>query len=129
MSVQLICLFTTEQELDHMIEMILKTYELAYKKIFVLEIDGSDELVCSFNINKSEHIKRMLPGAMIVHRRKETNTLFTVNSLNALIKQENGGILDTAYAVDWTKYSNQFLIASNNELRCLKTKVYQIINI
>ena len=61
--------------------------------------------------------------------RKETNTLFTVNSLNALIKQENGGILDTSYAIDWSKYANQFLIASNNELRCLKTKVYQIINI
>ena len=129
MSVQLICLFTTESELDHTIEMIGKTYELAYKKIFILSIEASDELVCSFNINKSEHIKRMLPGAMIVHRRKETNTLFTVNSLNALIKQENDGILDTSYVIDWSKYSNQFLIASNNELRCLKTKVYQIINI
>lgn len=129
MSVQLICLFTTESELDHTIEMIGKTYELAYKKIFILSIEASEELVCSFNINKSEHIKRMLLGAMIVHRRKETNTLFTVNSLNALIKQENGGILDTSYAIDWSKYANQFLIASNNELRCLKTKVYQIINI
>jgi hypothetical protein len=129
MSVQLICLFTTEEELDHTLEMIGKTYDLAYKKIFVLTIEDSDELVCSFNINKSDHIKRMLPGAMIVHRRKETNTLFTVNSLNALIKQENGGILDTSYTVDWSKYANQFLIASNNELRSLKTKVYQIINI
>ena len=129
MSVQLICLFTTEQDLDHTINMIGKTYELAYKKIFVLSIEESDELVCSFNINKSERIRRMLPGAMIVHRRKETNTLFTVNSLNALIKQENDGILDTSYVVDWNKYANQFLIASNNELRCLKTKVYQIINI
>jgi hypothetical protein len=129
MSVQLVCLFTTEQELDHIITMIEKTYDLVYKKIFVLSIEDSDELICSFNINKATHIKRMLPGAMIVHRRKETNTLFTVNSLNVLVKQENDGILDTNYAIDWTKYSNQFLIASNNELRQLKTKVYQIINI
>jgi hypothetical protein len=129
MSVQLICLFTTESELDHTLMMIGKTYELAYKKIFILSIEASDELVCSFNIHKSDHIKRMLPGAMIVHRRKETNTLFTVNSLNALIKQENNGILDTSYIIDWNKYANQFLIASNNELRCLKTKVYQIISI
>lgn len=129
MSVQLVCLFTVEQDLDHTIIMIEKTYDLVYKKIFILSIEGSEELICSFNINKATIIKRMLPGAMIVHRRKETNTLFTVNSLNVLVKQENNGILDTSYVIDWSKYSNQFLIASNNELRQLKTKVYQIIKI
>lgn len=66
---------------------------------------------------------------MLVHRKKETNTLYTINSLNALIRKENDGILDNSYSVDWTKYSNALLVTSNNELKVLNTKVYQIINL
>lgn len=66
---------------------------------------------------------------MLVHRKKETNTLYTINSLNALIRKENDGILDSSYSVDWTKYSNALLVTSNNELKVLNTKVYQIINL
>ena len=66
---------------------------------------------------------------MLVHRKKETNTLYTINSLNALIRKENDGILDSKYSVDWTKYANALLVTSNNELKVLNTKVYQIINL
>ena len=66
---------------------------------------------------------------MLVHRKKETNTLYTINSLNALIRKENDGILDNKYSVDWTKYANALLVTSNNELKVLNTKVYQIINL
>ena len=66
---------------------------------------------------------------MLVHRKKETNTLYTINSLNALIRKENDGILDSSYSVDWTKYSNALLVTSNNDLKVLNTKVYQIINL
>jgi len=66
---------------------------------------------------------------MLVHRKKETNTLYTINSLNALIRKENDGILDNKYSVDWAKYANSLLVTSNNELKVLNTKVYQIINL
>jgi len=108
--------------------MISKTYEVVYKRIFVLSIDSSEELICSFNVEKGNH-RKQLPAAMLVHRKKETNTLYTINSLNALIRKENDGILDNKYSVDWTKYSNALLVTSNNELKVLNTKVYQIINL
>ena len=47
--VQLICLFTAEETLDHTVSMIVKTYEVVYDRIFVLSIEESKELVCSFN--------------------------------------------------------------------------------
>lgn len=128
MSIQLICLFTVEEELDHTTSMISKTYEVIYNRIFVLSIEESPELVCSFNIEKG-NVRKQLPGAMLVHRKKETNTLYTINSLNALIRSENNGIVDTSYSVDWSKYSNALLVTSNNELKVLKTKVYQIFNL
>ena len=126
--VQLICLFSTEEQLDSTIVMIDKTYEVVYKRIFVLSIESSPELVCSFNIEKGVY-KKQLPGAMLVHRKKETNTLYTINSLNALIRKENNGILDNSFSVDWSKYANSLLVTSNNDLKVLQTKVYQIINL
>lgn len=126
--IQLICLFTGEEELDHTVVMISKTYEVIYNRIFVLSIEENPELVCSFNIEKG-NIRKQLPGAMLVHRKKETNTLYTINSLNALIRFENNGIVDPNYSVNWGNYSNALLVTSNNELKILKTKVYQIINL
>ena len=93
-----------------------------------MSIEGSTELICSFNVDKDNQ-RKQLPGAMLVHRKKDTNTLYTINSLNALIKAENNGILDLKFPVEWTKYSNALLVTSNNELKVLKTKVYQIINL
>ena len=126
--IQLICLFTTEDTLDHTCSMIVKTYEVVYNRIFVLSIKQSEELVCSFNVEKEKQFKQ-LPGAMLVHRKKETNTLYTINSLNALIRKENNGIADSKYSVDWTKYSNSLLVTSNNDLKVLQTDVYQIIKV
>ena len=125
---QLICLFTTEPDIDHTVLLVSKTYEVIYKRIFVLSIEESEELVCSFNVEKG-NIRKQLPGAMLVHRKKETNTLYTINSLNALIRKDNNGIVDANFSVDWTQYSNSLLVTSNNELKVLKTKVFQIINL
>jgi hypothetical protein len=125
---QLICLFTTEPELDYTVGMIDKTYDIVFKRIFILAIEESEELICSFNIEKG-NVRKQLPGAMLVHRKRDTNTMYTINSLNSLVKSENNGILDTNYSVDWTKYRNSLLITSNNELKVLKTKVYQIVNL
>lgn len=126
--VQLICLFTIEPDIDHTVSMISRTYEVVYKRVFVLSIDGSEEYICSFNVEKGNH-RKQLPGAMLVHRKKETNTMYTINSLNALIKKENNGVVDSTYSIDWSKYANSLLVTSNNDLKVLNTKVYQIINL
>ena len=84
--VRLLCLFTGEPELDYTLGMIQKTYQVVYKRIFVLSIIDSDELVCSFNVDKNVNQKQ-LPAAMLVHRKKETNTLYTLNAMNKLIAE------------------------------------------
>ena len=60
--VQLICLFTAEETLDHTVSMIVKTYEVVYDRIFVLSIEESKELVCSFNVGKGNglYMKKQL---------------------------------------------------------------------
>jgi hypothetical protein len=114
--------------MDHTLDMIPRSYTILFNRIFVLSIQDSEEYVCSFNIEKGNH-SQQLPGAMLVHRKKETNTLYTINSLNALIRYENDGNLDLNYTVDWANYRNSFLLTSKNNLKILKTKLYQIINL
>ena len=129
--IQLICLFTTEPTLDHTVSMIVKTYDVVYKRVFILSIDNSDELVCSFNVAKGNGLftKKQLPNAMLVHRKKETNTLYTINSLNALIRSKTNGMVDVNYSINWNEYQNSMLVTSDGSLKILKTNLYQIINI
>ena len=125
---QLVCVFSVKENLDYTTNIIESTYLVLFKKIFILGIEDSNEFVCSFNIDK-EMQRKQLPNAMLVHRKRETNTIYTINSLNALIKYQNNGVLDKSFKIDWANYSNGILLLSNNEIKFLRTYLYQIINV
>jgi hypothetical protein len=65
----------------------------------------------------------------IVHRKKETNTLYTINALNDLIKKLNGGVVDPSYRVNWQHYKNCILLTNHIELKQFNTKVYKIVEL
>ena len=125
---QLVCVFSVKENLDYTTNIIESTYLVLFKKIFILGIEDSNEFVCSFNIDK-EMQRKQLPNAMLVHRKRETNTIYTINSLNALIKHQNNGVIDKSFKIDWANYSNGILLLSNNEIKFLRTYLYQIINV
>ena len=125
---QLVCVFAVKDNLDYTTNIIESTYLVLFKKIFILGIEDSEEFVCSFNIDK-EMQRKQLPNAMLVHRKRETNTIYTINSLNALIKYQNNGVLDKSFKIDWANYLNGILLLSNNEIKFLRTYLYQIINV
>ena len=125
---QLVCVFSQKENLDYTTNIIESTYFVLFKKIFILGIEDSEEFICSFNIDK-EMQRKQLPNAMLVHRKRDTNTIYTINSLNALIKQQNNGVLDKSFKIEWANYSNGILLLSNNELKFLTTYLYQIINV
>ena len=83
MKTQLLCTFTNEESFETIVEKVF-TYDLFSRKIFVLKLEPSKELVVSYNIiPNNEH--RFLPNTIMVHRKKETNTMYTINALNRLI--------------------------------------------
>lgn len=110
------------------LERIKNTYNICFGKIFVLTIDGKDELLCTFNIEKGNTNKQM-PGAILLHRKKETNTLYTINSLNAIIKKENNNVLDTRYQINWGTYNNSLILTVNGQVNSYPTKIYKIITL
>lgn len=100
-----------------------------YKKIFVLESPDSEEFLCTYNIEIEGSSIKVLQNTILLHRKKETNTLYTINSLNLLIKSLNEGVLDTSYRINWPDYRNTVLLSQGDELKKLSTKIYKIVNV
>jgi hypothetical protein len=125
---KLFCTFSKESDIENLIDNITNQYTVLYNKIFILEIKDSDELVCTYNIDYN-NINSIPSNTILVHRKKETNTLYTINALNELIKALNGGIVDVSYKVNWNHYKNTILLTQQNELKQLKTKIHDIIEL
>jgi len=125
---KLFCTFTDLEGLDTLIEEIQSKYIIMYNKMFVLEIVGKDEYVVTYNVDQG-NVHTIPDNTILVHRKKESNTLYTINALNELIKKLNGGVVDTNYKIDWQHYRNCVLLTQHNDLNQLNTKIYKIIEV
>ena len=125
---KLFCTFTDGEGLEDLLENIQKSYDIMYNKIFVLYVKSNDEYVCTYNVDQG-NIGNLPENTIMVHRKKETNTLYTINALNELIKRLNGGVVDTSYRVNWLHYKNSILLTQSNELNQLNTKIHQILEV
>jgi hypothetical protein len=125
---KLFCTFTTLDSLDDLVGDLNYKYTILYNKIFVLQVKDLDEYVLTYNIDQT-NINIIPENTILVHRKKETNTLYTINALNELIKALNGGVVDSRYKIEWKHYKNTILLTQHNELRELKTKIFKIIEL
>ena len=125
---KLFCTFTDLEGLDSLIEDFKSKYTIIYNKLFVLEIVGKDEFVVTYNVEQA-NVGSIPDNTILVHRKKESNTLYTINALNELIKRLNGGVVDTNYQVDWQHYKNCILLTQHNDLNQLNTKIHRIIDL
>ena len=128
MNNKLFCTFSTEADLEQNLSQIKDKYKIIYNKIFVLYSKSQDEYICTYNVDFG-NVSAFLENTILVHRKKETNTLYTINALNTLIKQLNGGVLDTNYKVDWADYRNCVLLTKGPELKRINTKLFRILEL
>ena len=128
MNNKLFCTFSTEADLEQNLSQIKDKYKIIYNKIFVLYSKSQDEYICTYNVDFG-NVSTFLENTILVHRKKETNTLYTINALNTLIKEINGGVLDTSYRVNWSDYRNCILLTKGPELKRVNTKLYKIIEL
>jgi hypothetical protein len=96
--------------------------------MFVLYVKSTDEYVVTYNVEQG-NVEGIPLNTILVHRKKETNTLYTINALNDLIKKLNGGVVDPSYRVNWQYYKNCILLTNHNELKQLNTKIYKIVEL
>jgi len=126
---KLFCTFVAKEELSSIIETITSHYTVMFGKIFVLETNEDQEYLCTYNIDPHNSSSYVLPNTILLHRKKETNTLYTINGLNALIRQINGGVADSSYKVNWPDYRNTVLLTQGLELRKLETAIHKVVQL
>jgi len=127
---QLLCTFTRRDKLNETIDEIKSIYEISYGKLFILEnLNNNRELILTYNIDKGKVSGETMRNTISIHRKKYTNTLYTINALNEVVSLFNDGKMDADYEVDWEKYRNTLLVTDDDGLKKIKTKIYKIEDI
>ena len=129
MNTQLLCTFTPKKTVNKTTDLIIDAYDILYNKLFVLRNeDDTRELMCTYNIDASGRVE-IFKETISLHRKKQTNTLYTINALNETIKTCNNGVLDTSFQVNWENYRNCIMVTNDEGLRRISTSVQEIIHI
>jgi len=127
---QLLCTFTRKNKLAETIEELNKIYEISFGRIFILENKENDkELILTYNINGEKVQGETMKNTISIHRKKQTNTLYTINALNEVVSLLNDGKMDANYEVDWEKFRNMLLVTDENGLKKIHTKVFKILDV
>ena len=130
MNNRLYCTFTTSDEVEHIIDTIQSSYVILFNKIFVLESLDGEKIMLTYNVDmNNSSSESMVNNTILVHRKKQTNTLYTINALNELIKSLNNGVLDKKFPIEWNNYRNCILLIQAEGFNKIDTKIRDIINL
>tara|TARA_Y100000004_G_C8940366_1_gene423871 strand:- start:1736 stop:2140 length:405 start_codon:yes stop_codon:yes gene_type:complete len=131
MKSQLLCSFTTQENLEFTLKEIENSYDIIFDKIYVLQNEENvEELLCTYNANNSQGIDyNSVENTISLHRKKHSNTLYTINALNEVISELNNGVVDSKFIVPWEQFKNMLMVTNSNGLNKIKTRIYKIIDI
>jgi len=125
---QLLCTFAHRKDLELIIDYVAKSYTISENRIFVFsDADDRSDLYVTYNVEPDDYGKT--PNTIMIHRKKETNTLYTVNALNAIIKKANNGILDKKFIINWPVYENSLMLNDGNDVRHIHLNLYKRIDL
>ena len=130
MKTQLLCTFTQKDRLEDILELIVLCNDILYEKIYVFQnIKESNQLICTYNVEyDSDNHPEDIPNTISLHRKKQSNTLYTINALNEVIRSLNNGVLDKRFPIPWEQYQNSLLLTNDNGLNKIPTKIYSIVD-
>ena len=131
MKSQLLCSFTTKDNLDEIVKKITDAYEIVFNKVYVLQNENNvNELICTYNVDTKGGVDyNKVTGTISLHRKKYSNTLYTINALNECIKNLNNGVADNNFTVPWENFRNMLLVTNSEGLNKINTRIYKIINV
>ncbi len=66
---------------------------------------------------------------MRIHRKKQTNTLYTINALNAAVASQHDGATGKNLKLDWEPFANSILLTEGKKLQTHPVEVVKIFKI
>ena len=126
---QLLCTFSTVSTFKTTIEEIKKFYSVYSGRFFIFtNTIVPKEVFVTYNILSEGREFPKFQNTISIHRKKQTNTLYTLNAMNQIIKDENGGIFDKTHSVNWDLYNNSLIITGTPSIRIIPIKILEIIS-
>jgi hypothetical protein len=113
------------------VEFIANNLQLTNNMIFLMEQKGeTPRLFLTYNA-VTEKGRRFHPTlfTMRVHRKKQTNTLYTINALNLAIADEHDGKTGKDLKLNWENYQNSILLTVGKKLQTHPIEVLKIFKI
>lgn len=111
MKTQLLCTFTDIDAVFNTVKSIKKTYENVAEVSVFSYVSSPTSVVCIYNV---EDKTKRLKDTISINKKKETNTYYSINALNALILAHNNGVLDKTYRINWSDYINSLLLSNGS---------------
>ncbi len=130
MKTQLLCTFTKRNRFYETIDIIIACNDIVFDKIYAFQNEKDQhQLICTYNVEYDEDFIENVPDTISLHRKKNTNTLYTINALNDLIRELNDGKLDKTFPIEWENYKNSLLLTNENGLNKIPTRIYSIVDV
>lgn len=126
MKTQLLCTFAHRADINIITDYIQTSYQIPERRIFIFSnTERPENLYCTYNAMQTD---RRGQNTISIHRKKETNTLYTVNALNEVIRRVNNGVLDKTYQLDWSHYQNSFILTDDSGYRVIELTFFKRIS-
>lgn len=133
MNYQLLCTFTDYESGFSTLTEILTTHKIRENRIFIFESIDKQSLYYTYNIDTEDENydftsdSPLLKDTIPLHRKKDSNTFYTINALNELIMKLNYGELDKTFPIPWENYKNKFILSNSvNKLKIIDVKLKEI---
>jgi len=123
---QLLCTFSNSVQYIDVLKEIPRQYKLIDNKIFIFANENNlQELYLTFNVEKND-LNNRFKGTISIHRKKQTNTLYTLNAMNKLIADENNGVYDKNFQLSWELYKNSIILTNDIGVKIVPLKLFSI---
>lgn len=125
---QLLCTFSNIISYKSDLTSISNLYTPILTKFFIFEnVKNKKDLYITYSIDTTQKFQK-LNSTISIHRKKETNTLFSLNAMNKLITEDNGGIFDKEFQVNWELYRDCIILTGDISIRVININLLEIVN-
>lgn len=125
---QLLCTFTNNLDYSLLLSKISSFYTILENKVFVfVNVKNLKEYYLTYNVDCSKSTVGKFPNTISIHRKKMYNTLYTLNGMNKLIAEENNGIFDKSFKLNWELYRNSLILTTDVGVKVVGLKLVDIM--
>jgi hypothetical protein len=127
---QLLCTFSNNQDYSLLLSKITSFYTILENKIFIFaNVKNLKEYYITYNVDYTQNTVGKFPNTISIHRKKMFNTLYTLNGMNKLIADENNGVFDKTFQLNWELYRNSLILTTDIGVKVVGLKLINIISV